>query len=138
MSNADIATGITIVFGTSGFTADILDMTPPGLSRESIDTTHQGTTGAKEFIPADLYDGGELQFDIHFQPGTNPPIDGAVETITITYPDSTTWAFSGFMTGYEPTAPLEGKMTATVTIKVTDEITVDEFGVGSGTGSVVV
>ena len=120
----DIATGITIVFGTSGCSAEILDVNPPSLSRESVEVTHQGTTGGKDFIPADLYDAGECSFDVHFNPDTAPPIDEAAETITITFPSGATWAFSGFLTGYEPKAPLEDKMTATVTIKVTGEITI--------------
>jgi len=122
--SVDIATGITITFGTSEFTAEILDVTPPGMSREAIETTHQGTTGQKTFMPADLYDSGELGFDIHFNPDTSPPIGSAAETITITFPSGATWAFTGFMTGYAPSAPLEDKMTASVTVKVTGAITI--------------
>ena len=98
--SVDVATGITIVFGTSGFSAQILDVTPPGMSRESLETTHQSTMTQKTFMPADLYDSGELGFDIHFNPDTSPPIGGATETITITFPSGATWAFSGFMTNY--------------------------------------
>jgi len=122
--NVDIGTGITITFETSGFTAQILDVTPPGMSRESIDVTHQGTTGQKIFTPGDLYDPGELSFDIHFNPDTTPPVGSAAETITIRYPSGSTWQFTGFCTGYAPSAPLEDKMTGTVTVKVTGAITI--------------
>lgn len=120
----DISTGITIVFGTSSFSAQILDVTPPSQSRESIPTSHQGTTTAHTYLPADLVENGELTFTIHFNPDTVPPIDAAAETVTITWPAGATWAFSGFMTNYEPDAPFEGKMTGTVTVKVTGDITV--------------
>lgn len=120
----DIGTGITIVFGTTGFTAQIVDVSGPGLSRESIDVTHQETVDARAFTPADLFDGGELSFDIHFNPDTDPPVDEVAETITITWPAGATWAFNGFMTGYEPAAPLDDKMTGSVTVKVNGDITI--------------
>ena len=121
-----IGTGTTIAFGTSGFSAEILDVTPPGGSRESIQTSHMGTTDAHTFTPAKLVDWGELSFDIHFDPATTPPIGLVAETITITFPNSaaTTWAFTGFCTGYESADPLEGKMTGTITVKVSGDVTI--------------
>ncbi len=120
----DIATGITIDFGTTAFTAEITDVSGPGLSRDSVDVTHQGTVDALAFTPADLFDAGEASFDIAFNPDTSPPIDQVAETITITWPAGATWVFNGFMTGYEPSAPLNDKMTGSVTIKVNGDITI--------------
>ena len=120
----DIGTGITIVFATSAFAAEITDVTGPGLARDSVETTHQGTTSARTHIPVDLFDAGELGFDIHFNPDTDPPIDAATEVITITWPSGATWVFSGFLTAYEPGTPLEDKMTASITIKITGDIAI--------------
>jgi len=120
----DSGFGLSIVFGTSGFSADLLDVTPPGASREAIDVSHMGNSGFKEFIPSDLVDWGECKMTVGFDPATSPPISSAAETITITFPDGTTWAFSGFMTGYEPKAPMEDKMTGEVTVKVSGEPTI--------------
>lgn len=122
---AFIGTGITISFAT-GFFAEILDVTPPGVSRESIQTSHMGTTIAHDFIPSKLVDWGELSVELQFDPGDDPPINTDPEEIIITFPNSaaTTWTFQGFMTGYEPSAPLEDKMTASATIKVTGDVTV--------------
>ncbi len=122
--DVDIGTGITIGFGTSAFAAEITDITGPGLERESVETTHQGTEDARTHAPVDLFDAGELGFDIHFNPDTDPPIDQPEETITITWPSGATWVFQGFMTGYEPATPLEDKMTGSVTIKITGDITI--------------
>lgn len=124
MSDVDIAVGITIDFADTGFTAQILDVTPPNPSRDSIETSHQGTTEAKRFIPADLYDSGEAGFDFHFDPDTNPPIDQPPEIITMTFPipdglsNGATWVFTGFMTDYAPDAPLNDKMVGSATLKV--------------------
>lgn len=120
----DISTGFTIAFGTSGFTAQILDVTPPGSERESIETSHQGTVTWKTFLPADLVNNGELEFTGHHNPDTDPPIDGATEQVTLTFPSDATWVFQGFMTGYKPSWPFEDKGVFTATIKVTGAITI--------------
>ena len=120
----DVAVGITIDFATSAFTAEITDVTPPNPNRDSIETSHQGTTVAKTFTPADLLDSGEAAFDFHFNPATNPPVDQDPEDITITFPSGTTWEFEGFMTDYAPDAPLNDKMVGSATLKVSGEITI--------------
>lgn len=121
-----IGTGSYIEFA-SGFFAKILDITPPGMSRESIQSSHMLTPdNAHTFIPAKLVDYGELTVEMQFDPDVVPPIDSDPETITIHFPDSggTTWEFEGFMTGYEPSDPLEDLMVATATIKVTGKVTI--------------
>lgn len=121
----DISSGATIDFGTSSFSAEVVDITPPGFSREAIQTTHQETANSSHtFTPADFSDKGELSFTIHFNPDTDPPIDAVAETITLTFGSGADWAFSGFMTGYEPDAPFNDKMVATVTVKVSGDVTV--------------
>lgn len=120
----DVARGVTIVFGTSAFSAEITDMNWPTSARESLDTSHQGTTNAMTFMPADLYDEGELTFDIHFNPDRTPPTHSAAEQITITGPSGNTWVFSGFATAYSGAGPLNGLMTGSVTLKVADEISI--------------
>jgi len=121
----DTGFGTTLTWGSSSFTAELFEVTPPGASRESIDTSHMSTlSGAMTFIPADLVDWGEATFSVAFDPSTSPPVNAAAETITITFPDETTWAFSGFVTGYEPTVPMDDKMTADLTIKVTGRVTI--------------
>ena len=120
--------GVTIAFGTSSFTAEITNFTPPGTSRESIGTSHAATEDAKTFMPGDLVDNGELSLTIHFNPDLEPPVDGPAETITITFPGGgATWVFSGFMTNYEPAGvATEGdeKIEADITVKVSGAITV--------------
>lgn len=133
---ADVGTGTTIVFGTSGFSAEIVGVQLGGVSREAIDTSHMGTTptpagkmGSRTFMPGDLSDGGELQLEVHHDPDLVPPIGGAVETVTVTFPlpagqaTPASYAFSGFVTGYSAAVPLEDKMTGTLSVKVSGPIT---------------
>lgn len=120
-----IGTGTTITFA-SGFFAEILDVTPPGPERKAIQSTHMGTVDAHTHVPANLVEWGSLDVEIAFDPLTDIPIDHAEESITITFPDSgdTTWTFAGFMTNFKPKVPLEDRMTATATIKVSGKVTV--------------
>ena len=76
--------GTTIVFGTSGFNANLLSLDGPSLTREAIDSSHMGTTTNMTFIPAGLSDGGEISGEWEFDAGLTPPIDAVAETITIT------------------------------------------------------
>lgn len=124
----DIGTGTTITFGTSAYTAELLDITWSDFSREAIGTAHMGSTPSQSFLPGDLYDGGVITAEFHFKTNATPPITGAKETITITFPlvgagDAATWSASGFVTGFEFNDPLEDKMTATMTIKVSGDVT---------------
>lgn len=133
-TTVDVSTGITIVFGTSGFTAEITDVSWGGISRESVATSHMGTAapgvgnfGNMTFIPGDLSDPGEITFEIHFNPEDEPPIDQPEETITITWPlaagDATPadWEGTGFNTGFDIGAPLDDKMTGSLTVKMSGE-----------------
>ena len=121
-----IGTGTTVSFGGVAM-AEVLDVTPPGISRESVQSSHMGSTNAHTFLPTKLYDGGEVGLEIAFDPQFSTMLTNTAEVaVVITFPDSasTTWTFNGFITGYEPADPLEDRMTATLTIKVTGEITI--------------
>lgn len=124
-----ISTGATIAFST-GFFAEILAISWSGIERESIETTHMGSTGGyKQFLPGNLSDPGELEVEMFLAPETIPPINGAAETVTVTLPSAgaggtSTWSASGFMSGFEWEAPVEEAMKATGTIKLTGAITV--------------
>tara|TARA_R110000803_G_scaffold43701_3_gene93018 strand:+ start:7764 stop:8132 length:369 start_codon:yes stop_codon:yes gene_type:complete len=119
----DIGTGTTIVFGTSGWTAEILDVGWGGISRESIEMSHMGTTTARIFVPTDLYDPGELTIEFLYDPAEDPPFAGAAETVTVTYPGAATMIATGFMTNLDIGVPFEDRMTGTGTIKFTGAIT---------------
>lgn len=116
--------GITITFA-SGFAAEIIGTTPNAITREPIDTTHTATAdGAMTFIPSDLIDYGELACDLNFDEGVTPPIESPPEPVTINFPSGASWAFSGFLTNYAPDAPIDDRMTASVTIKASGKITI--------------
>lgn len=118
----DVGTGITLTFATSSFSCEIVEVTPPGSSRESHDTSHQATTTNKTFTPSDLVDNGELSFTMHFDPSKTPPIASAAEVITIGYPSGAAWDFTGYMDDYQPQGTYENVMMASATVKVSGAI----------------
>jgi hypothetical protein len=127
-----------VTFGTSGATGNITSIEWSGIERGSVDTSYLGSTGARTFIPTDLYDPGELELEIDFDTqavasastgGIFDLINAAAETITVTYPIPTgattgaKYAASGFMTGLSVSVPLEDKVTANATFKMTGALT---------------
>ena len=132
---ADVGTGLTIAFEDTGFSAEILSVNGTDISRESIATSHMGTTTWLRFMPSDLADPGGLEIEIAFAPDNNlegtsqPPITSDPEKITVTfpiYPGQNVAAYfdsQGFATNWSWGAPLEDKMTASLTIKLTGDDT---------------
>lgn len=114
----DLGHGAAITF-SSGFMAKLLNIEVSGIEREAVETTVLDTSGGKTFIPADNYDPGELSVTLQFDTDASPPITGAAETVTITWPDLETWACSGFLTSFRVTASNEEVMEAEATIKFT-------------------
>jgi predicted secreted protein len=114
--------------------AQVRDISGPGISRDAPESTARDSTNKwREFIKG-FKDGGEVTFDIVFDPdlGTHDDATGILadlnddDTIAswqLTWPDDTptTWTFNGIVTGFEPTAPYKDTLTASVTIKVSGE-----------------
>ena len=116
---ADVGTGATVVFGTTGFSANVTGINHSGLSRAAIDTSYLGTTGGRTFIPGDLYDPGQLTLEIDFDPASviaDEIYSTAAETVTVTFPDASTLSGSAFCTNLSFGVPLEDKQTGSVTL----------------------
>lgn len=124
----ETGTGASITFSSSFF-AKARSISWTGISREAIDMTTLATTGGRDYVPGDLYDLGQLEVEGLFDAETDIPIASAAETVTVTLPstgagNTSTWACSGFMTGFEWTAPLEGAQTYKATLKLSGDKTV--------------
>jgi hypothetical protein len=124
-------TGTTITFATSAFTAEVIDIQHPELSRESLETTHLGTTTAKTFQPSKLHDPGECSITVHHDPADEASdlIGEDPEVITITYPlesgqsTAATKVFTGFVTSVGGESMKVGELMQTkLTIKITGPV----------------
>ena len=127
----DIGTGATLAFGTSTFTPQISEMSWGGIDREMVESTHLGSSNARTYLPGDLYDPGELNLSIFYEPGMDPPVNAALETITLTFPLNTasgqasaaTLAGSGALTSFSFSVPLEDMITADCSFKFSGVLT---------------
>lgn len=115
----------------------VRDINGPGTQADQIEVSHRDSVWRQ--YRAGMRDGGELTFDIVFDPDLashDPTLstsiyaaleDGTVQTFRITYPGAagatTTAIFDGFVSGFELSNPMEDAQTASMTIKITDAIT---------------
>lgn len=117
----------TVTPGTYADIAQVVSIGGPTLTRETIDSTHQASTGRwREFI-AGLQDAGEITVELLFDPDNTGHIDlrsdlavDALHKYRISFPDATptTVTVDALVTRFEPRAPLDEKLTATVTLKI--------------------
>lgn len=104
---------------------EILSVSPPKISVDTDEATHmKSPEGFREFIKS-LKDGGEVSVSIAYIAG-DADVTSAIEQINS--PDASNYrvnfgvsacAFSGLAIGFEPDVPMENKMVATLTYKVT-------------------
>lgn len=108
--------------------ANVTSISGPGLTKADIDvTSHDSPDNYQEWL-AGLKDGGEVSMDINWDPAEttqqvlisdfNLTGSAANRDYRIEFPDGATWAFAGYVKGFEPTAPHDDKLTASVTFKV--------------------
>ena len=124
------AYGVTLVGATSGTIVNVTSVSGPGLSLDVEDVTAHDSTGAWEEVVATIVRSGELSFDINYDQAavTHRALITALTTRTAEVwtlgGPMGAWSFNGFVVGFEPTAPHEGKMAASVRIKPTTTVTV--------------
>ncbi|MAY20314.1 MAG: hypothetical protein CL955_06820 [Erythrobacteraceae bacterium] len=123
--------------GTPAEVAELTNITPPAMSRSTIDvTTHDGASQAMEFIPDGVYDPGEISLEGNLIASSTEDdqlisalTTGTVQDFEILIKAASgtdTWSGSAILTDYTP-GPMPvsgGKQTFTATLKVTGPITV--------------
>ena len=141
MSNAFWAYGSKFQLGdgeaSETFTdvAEVIDITPPNMSKDSIDVSNQDSTdGFREKIPG-WKDGGEVTFTMNWLP-TNATqdettglwshyIDDENHNYKIILPDTlVTISFTGHITSFNPDLPNEEQGQLEVTIAISGKPTV--------------
>ena len=83
---ADTGHGATITFGTSSWTGNIIDITPPVHTRQEIDSTHLTSSTYEETIVGDLVKLEPSPITFEFDADEPLPYSAADELITITFP----------------------------------------------------
>jgi predicted secreted protein len=112
----------TLGSGTYVDMAEVTSIKFPNLSRDTIDATHMASPdGFREFI-AGLSDGGEFSVEVNYIAAVADPLMAALlagaDNYQITAPNGIRWQMRAICTEYAPEAPLDDKMTASLTFKV--------------------
>lgn len=114
--------------------AEVKDIRGPGFTTNFTDvTSHDSPDYTREFISG-LRDPGEVTFSVNFVP-TNPTHNLSAGLMSLQqnrtkrnykliFPDvsTTTWTFAAYVSRFEPGAPVDGALTADVTLRVTGTI----------------
>mgnify|MGYP001193015217 FL=1 len=101
----------------------------PGLGLDTEDVTTHDSTAAFEEVVGTILRSGELSVDIVYDPnaGSHDATTGLVAMMearlpvgfSMVFPDTTEWAFAAYVTGFEPSSPHDGALTAAVKMKLT-------------------
>lgn len=112
---------------------EITSITLPSLARDAVDATHtESEEGWREFIPG-LKDAGEITVEMNFVAGSESDVlirrqfdSDDLTQCRITVPSVGSppeqLTFNAIVTGYEAEAPVDDKVTATVTLKVSGKV----------------
>jgi hypothetical protein len=113
--------------------AQIRDINGPNQSADTIETTSRDNANLFKTYLAGLRDGGEVSFDLLYDPDlvTHSASaagglvkllqDGTLNNFRISFPDAapvTTVTFSGIVTAFTPKSPMNDALAADCTIKV--------------------
>ena len=141
MSDALSSFGTYLQIGDGGtpeaFTtiSEVRDISGPSLAVDTEEVTNHDSAGGWEEYVATIKRSGEVTFDINYEPtetthdaGTGLIADMEALTfrnwqLVFTDPVATTWSFAAYVTGFEPSAPVAGALSASVTMKLSGEPT---------------
>ena len=115
--------------------AQVTSISGPGISLDTVDVTEHDGDGWEEVVPTILRS-GEVTLEIAYDPAaaTHKNASGgllfdlaqrAKSAYTLTFPTTpaASWTFNAYVTGFEPSAPVDGALTASVTLKITGVVT---------------
>ncbi|MCM2580444.1 phage tail tube protein [Streptomyces meridianus] len=110
--------------------ANVTSINPPSMERETQDVTaHDSPDAWREFIGG-LKDGGEVSIDVNYDPREHDDLivdfgDAAPRDYKVVWPGTLgSWEFKALLTGFEPEAPHDDKLAASLTFKVSGKPTI--------------
>lgn len=105
-----------------------------GFSLDTEDVTTHDSTDAWEEVVATILRSGEISLDIVYDPAgaTHSATAGLLDYkenkklgfFTLTFPNASAWSFPAYVISFEPSAPHDGALTASVGLKITGKPTI--------------
>lgn len=116
--------------------AEVTNISGPKLALDMIEITNHSSPSAWREYVASFLDMGEITLELNFIP-TNAThqlsasglayhmVNRTKKNFQLVFPDtgSTTWSFSGYVSGFEINAPVDDKLGGSVTIRPTGGMT---------------
>lgn len=136
-ATAGLTDDLTSTGTTAGIAATTIaavsDFGGPGLSMDTDDVTTHDSGAAWEEHVGTVLRSGELTLEIVYDPVADTHdatattglayavANKVLRQFTLTFPDTgpTDWIFDGYVTGFEPSEPVDGALAASITIKIT-------------------
>lgn len=110
--------------------AEVFNITPPNFEADDVDVTHNQSPNRTRETIAGLKTPGDCSFEMNFVPGSASDVliralltTGEQRACKITFPNAEAWSFLAAVKGYEVSMPTDDKMTATVSMQVSGDIT---------------
>lgn len=106
--------------------AEVIAITPPQLTRDAVDASHQQSpNGWKEYING-WKDGGEPSVTVNYVPSATDPLLAAFNSSTvgqyrITHPNGVTCTFTAVIKGFSPETPIDDRMRVTLDFQVSGQ-----------------
>lgn len=126
--------------GTYRDVAYVRALRGPGITVDLADVTNHGSTGAWEELVATVIRTGEITVDIVYDPTAvsikyangllGKMVAKTLEGFKIYFNDDTVeasrsiWVFNAFITGFEPDAPHDGALAASMKLKISGQPTI--------------
>lgn len=113
---------------------EVIEISLPNPQTEDVEATHFGSPSRQREWIAGLIDNGEVSFSINWVPGgatddliVEAQTSGDARGVKVVIPSGTgtseTFTFEAIIKGYEKSIPIDDRMTATVTMRVTGAVT---------------
>lgn len=105
---------------------NVTSVSGPEIERETYDTTaHDSPDHWREFIGG-LVDPGELTLELNYDPSIHDTLvgdfqDDVARDYRMIFPGGGQWDFKAFMSGFSQESPVDDKLTAELTFKVTSK-----------------
>jgi len=135
--NNGTCTGLTAAATSANTTAGVdystvayvTSITPGSFEADTEDVTTHDSTGAWEEVVVTLLRTGEVTLEVVFDPADDTHDFTAgmglrlknktIGFYKVVFPGAVEWTFSAFVTGFESDAPVDGALTAAITLKIT-------------------